>query len=348
MKKVLHSLTLLIAFLALTNFNVKAQDGKDPYLVKTLSNITIEKVDISTFGGIISVGGNSATPGVEVYVTPNNSGLKKRLNRENIQQIVNSDYDIKIDVNGTKLIVAANPKRRNQNPQISISFKVFVQGSTDTHLETSGGSIYLSDLKGRQDFTTSGGSLFLNNVHGKITGKTSGGSIDVKNSGGDVNLVTSGGSITAVSGSGNISLNTSGGSINLQQLDGDIKASTSGGSITGSDIKGKLNVNTSGGSLNLKDLSCSLQSSTSAGSTSASFISPKNFIKIKNSAGTVTVKLPQKIGYNLNIRGSKVDTKGMRNVDGDFGNEKVIAKVNGGGIPVEINNNNGKVNVSVR
>lgn len=65
MKKVLHSLTLLIAFLALTNFNVKAQDGKDPYLVKTLSNITIEKVDISTFGGIISVGETPQHPGLK-------------------------------------------------------------------------------------------------------------------------------------------------------------------------------------------------------------------------------------------------------------------------------------------
>ncbi len=316
-------------------------------MVKNLSNVTIEKVDVSTFGGIISVEGNATVPKIEVYVTPNSSVLRKKLDKENIQQIVNSDYDIKVDVNGTKLIAAANPKRKNQNPQFSISFKVSVQGNADTHLETSGGSIYMSDLKGRQDFITSGGSLHLNNVNGKITGKTSGGSINVKDSGGDVDLVTSGGSITASSSSGNITLNTSEGSINLQQLDGDIKANTSGGSVTGSYIKGKLNVHTSGGSINLRDLSCNLESSTSGGSTYASFVLPKDFVKIKNSAGTVTVELPQKIGYKLNIRGSKIDTKGMRNVDGDFGNEKDIAKVNGGGIPAEINNS-GRVNLSVR
>lgn len=335
------------AFLTVLSISVHAQDSKEPYLVKSLENSVIEKVDVSTFGGSISVEGNSAFSKVEVYVTPNNNILRRRWSKEDIQQLLNNDYDLKIEVTNAKLIAFARPKHRLQNPQINISFKVFMKGNADTRLETSGGSIRLSSLKGNQVFKTSGGSLHVNSVQGKINGTTSGGSIDIKNSGGTVELVTSGGSITASQSSGNLTLNTSGGSITLNELDGDIKSRASGGSISGSGIKGKLDVHTSGGSIILKNLSCSLESRTGGGNIFTSFVSPKNFIKITNTSGTTTVELPQNNGYDLNIQGSKVSTKGMKNVDGDFGEKKVIAKVNGGGIPVQINNNSGRVNLII-
>ena len=157
----------------------------------------------------------------------------------------------------------------------NVHYAVKVPKHYNIDLKTGGGSIKLSDIKGRVDAYTSGGSIKLGRVEGDVDVNTSGGSITVDEVFGNIDAHTSGGSIRA-----NISkqptqdskLNTSGGSVTVylsSDIAVDLYARTSGGSVRSEfavkgnskrnriegEINGggpKLNLKTSGGSIRIK------------------------------------------------------------------------------------------------
>ena len=159
----------------------------------------------------------------------------------------------------------------------SVHYAVKVPKHYNVDLKTGGGSIKLSDIKGRVDAYTSGGSIKLGRVEGDVDVNTSGGSITVDEVFGNIDAHTSGGSIRA-----NISkqptadskLHTSGGSVTVYlspDIAVDLYARTSGGSVksefavNGSskrnridgEINGggpRLDLKTSGGSIRIKEI----------------------------------------------------------------------------------------------
>ena len=262
---------LLCLLLAAVQFSMQAQvkSGEQPFMTKSLSSESIKDVQVRTSGGSISVEGVASQARVEVYVSSNKN---KDLSKAEIQQRLNEMYDLSVAAANGKLTATAKSKERIKDwkKALNISFKVFVSKNVSTDLETSGGSISLTNLSGSQEFSTSGGSLDVDNVSGKVDGKTSGGSIHLVNSKDEIKLSTSGGGIDAKNCDGNLRLSTSGGSLDLSDLKGDIEATTSGGSVHGRNIGGELMTHTSGGSVHLSDLSCSLEASTSGGNIDVS------------------------------------------------------------------------------
>ena len=229
---------LLIAIIGFS-VSIKAQSDKQPYLVKSLSGEAVNSAKINTSGGSISVMGvNASEARLEVFVTANNN---EDLSKDELKQRIDEHYTMDISVSNHQLIATVKQKNTmnmNWKKSVSISFKAYLPVNVITEIETSGGSISLSNLNGEQTFRTSGGSISVDNVKGKMKGKGSGGSIHITNSSDDIDLATSGGSITAKQCKGNITLKTSGGSIELNDLDGTIDAETSGGSINADNIKG--------------------------------------------------------------------------------------------------------------
>jgi DUF4097 and DUF4098 domain-containing protein YvlB len=214
---------------------------------------SVKQVEAVTSGGSITLTGDAGSEAkVEVHVWRNNISADK------VKQMLDDNYTIDIKLEGGKLIAIVKQKKSlsNWNQQgLSISFKISVPKQVNSNLQTSGGSIRISNLSGSHDFKTSGGSLSVESVSGRITGATSGGSVNVTDSHDNIDLKTSGGSINAKACSGKIDLKTSGGSLNLNNLTGEIYASTSGGSVTASDIKGTLKTGTSGGSVRVTGMS---------------------------------------------------------------------------------------------
>jgi hypothetical protein len=327
---------IILLFVACQSMVALAQD-KTPYLTKSLSADAIKKVFVSTSGGSITVSGDkSQQPRVEVYITGNNNSTPSN---EEIKKRLAEDYSLEVTVSGNELHAVAKNKHNGDwdwRKSLNIAFKVYVSGDAATNLETSGGSIHLDNLHGEERFSTSGGSLNIDNLSGNIRGRTSGGSINVSNTKENIDLETSGGSIRAKNCAGEIKLNTSGGSLNLEQLDGRINATTSGGSIRGSSIKGELRTGTSGGSINLNDLACSLDTYTSGGSINVQLTQLGKFVKIDASSGHVELQLPNK-GLNLNLRGSRVSADLGNNFSGTKDKDRIDGKLNGGGIPVDVN-----------
>jgi DUF4097 and DUF4098 domain-containing protein YvlB len=323
-------------------------DDRTPYQTKTFSG-NINAIRAETSGGSLTVeGGTDRNAKVEMFVRANNSN--DNLDKAEIDERL-KDYDISIAQEGSTIVAIAKRRGNDNNwkRSLSISFRFYAPRSVTTDLRTSGGSINLSQLSGKQRFRTSGGSLNLTDVEGDINGQTSGGSIhlDRCRTKDRMDLETSGGSIEAKASSGNMRLRTSGGSIRLTDLNGDIDAQTSGGSVQGSDLTGEIKAGTSGGSVRLANVSGSVDANTSAGSVDVSIVKLGQYVRLSTSVGSVRVKMPFDKGIDLNLSGSRVNIpSSLSKFDGDIEKDRVRGKLNGGGIAVNISASNGNVYVN--
>ncbi|MBD1365988.1 DUF4097 family beta strand repeat protein [Mucilaginibacter sp. ZT4R22] len=334
---------LFFLVLASPVYLASAQDNKTPYLTRSLASDNVKTVFVNTSGGSISVKGGEE-PRIEVYIVGNN---RQNLSKDEIKKRLDEDYTLDIAVHDGELHATAKQKHNinNWRRSLSIGFRVYVNKATATNLNTSGGSISIANLTGNQNFETSGGSLSINTVVGIIKGETSGGSISVANSSKEIELTTSGGSINASNCQGHIKLETSGGSVRLDNLKGYIKAETSGGSVNGSHVDGELIAGTSGGSVSLMDVAGSVDASTSAGSIHVQMTRVDKYVKIDGNSGHVDLQLPAKQGFNLDVRGDRVNMAMSGTFEGQKEKEKVVGKLNGGGSLVEVRGD-GSVNVS--
>lgn len=290
---------------------------------------SVQDLKVWTSGGSINVAGDASQDAViEMYVKPNNN---RNLSKGEIQEILDRDYDIRIEQKGGTLEAYAKQKNNlNWRNGLSISFKVRTGNKVTTDLSTSGGSIKLANLSGRQNFKTSGGSLEVENMDGNIAGRTSGGGIQAYNSVGTINL------------------STSGGSIKMEGLNGNIDVSTSGGSIEGRSVNGSLNAKTSGGSIDLENLTCSINASTSGGSLTAILNELPGDVRLSTSAGNVNLTLPPNAGANLDLKGFSVNVDGLSNFKGSNSKGKLNGSINGGGANVQASTSAGNVNLTIR
>jgi hypothetical protein len=336
--------------LVITAVLAQAQDSHKGvlYLKKTLSADAINQVEAKTSGGGIEVTGvNAAEARIEVYVNKNGHG---NYSKEEIQKMIESDYEFSVTVSGNKLTAIARPKRNfnNWKNQLSISYNIYVPTNCGTHLNTSGGGIEINNLNGEQHFNTSGGGLELKSLTGKIDGRTSGGGISITDAKDDIDLETSGGGIEATRCSGQIRLNTSGGSIELKDLSGKINASTSGGNVDAEKISGELVTHTSGGNISLESMRGSLEASTSGGNIDVQILETGKYVKLGNSGGSVHLEVPKGKGFDLNIHGDGVHTEGLSNFSGSLEKESINGTVNGGGMPIDIHAGSGGVTLALK
>lgn len=280
----------------------------DPYRVEEFSITTPGNLDVRTSGGHITVkASESNRVRVEMYV------------RKNGRDLSASDYDLndfEIDISQSGNTVRAIAKRENgnnwkfwNNNNISISFVVYTPREMSTDLKTSGGHIETEGLKGKQEIATSGGHLQLHNLMGTVNARTSGGHIEISDFEGEMNTRTSGGHIEVQNANGNISLRTSGGHIDLERISGSVEASTSGGSIK------------------------------------ADIASIGQFVDLRTSGGNVNISVPEGLGLDLELRGSRVRTE-LKNFSGKVEDDEVEGSINGGGPKISARTSGGTVRIS--
>jgi len=319
------------------------EQDRSPYMTRTFPASSIKDVDAQTSGGSLTLTGDADSKAtVEVYVSRSDWSAEK------IKQTIEENYTLEIKVENGKLYVSAKQKGSFMNWNsggLSISFKISVPKQVNSNMQTSGGSISISNLSGSQNFKTSGGSLAVDNLTGDILGATSGGSISVSNSKDNIDLKTSGGSINAKDCSGKISLKTSGGSLSLKNLSGDVDAATSGGSISASNIKGTLKAGTSGGSIRADDISGNIESYTSGGNMDVKMTSVTEYVKLSNNGG-LNLSLPAGKGYNLSIKANKVEASEMKNFQGIIEDSKIEGTVGNGGPEINVKSSQ-RVNLSI-
>ncbi|TDW97406.1 DUF4097 family beta strand repeat-containing protein [Dinghuibacter silviterrae] len=334
--------TIILALGLLVSATLSAQDK--PYLTKSFAGSAISEVEVETSGGGIQmVGTDPSQSRVEVYIRGNNG---RELSNAAIAERLDKYYIVKITLENGKLTATCKQKEHDRwnSDHLNIGFHVYAPTSASTHLNTSGGGIKISHLKGgAQMFNTSGGGLEVSDITGKIDGSTSGGGIHVDHCSNSIRLTTSGGGIHADHLDGSIYLETSGGGLELTNLSGTIEAGTSGGGVHGHNITGDLKTSTSGGSIDLDNLACTLDGSTSGGGVHVTMTGLGKYVKLSTSAGSISLSIPSGKGLNLDLDGNRVEAEGLGGINGSISKDHISGTVNGGGIPVHLDANSGHV-----
>lgn len=315
MKRILIALTLLI-----TGYSLFAQElaRKETFALSAIRDLTV-----STTGGYIQVSGaNQGEASVELWIQKNGNRFG---GKGDLKKILNEHFDIVIALQGGKLTAEAKPKKgKTGNNPLSVSFVVIVPQKVNSNLQTSGGSIKLSNLDGKSTFQTAGGSLNIDRLSGTIHGRTSGGSITGNHLNGTTELKTSGGSITIKDSKGQLEARTSGGSINLSEISGPMIVSTSGGSIKGDDLAGSLQAKTSGGSINIE------------------MDKVVDLLDLSTSAGTINIRVPQG-GYQVKLYGSGISLPNGANFSGKQAKRSADGTIGTGGAQIKASTSAGSV-----
>lgn len=189
------------------------------------------------------------------------------------------DFDITAEQKGNEIVVRGKSSRKKNwlfgwgSNDLDVRFTIEVPAAYSADLNTSGGDIVVSSLKGTVKGKTSGGDLEMKNVEGTLDMRTSGGNIRAEKVTGSLAMETSGGDVNITEARGSLDVGTSGGSISIAAIDGKIRAETSGGNIKVRMAEGHsgLHAETSGGNIDVqvpRSIAATIDASTSGGEVS--------------------------------------------------------------------------------
>lgn len=189
---------------------------------------------------------------------------------------------------------------------VQYRYRVQVPRQFSTRLQTSGGSLTITDLEGSVDgktaggsvtteritgnvqVHTAGGSLALRGIDGQVQGRTAGGSIEVEDVTGPLNVRTAGGSIRISEVDDSVTAKTAGGSVQVERVDGTVEARTSGGDVTVRGVAQEVRAKTSGGDIELRDLGGPVTAETSGGDIEGDNL--RGAVDARTSAGDVELE----------------------------------------------------------
>ena len=277
---------LLFLLLATASCASVSEFQNEPYWIKEFAMSEAGNLQVETSGGSITVEGHeSDRVRVEMLVNVGGRNLDST-DAKAREALENYQFNISKSSNTVYAIAKGKSSGWFGNNNTSVSFRVYVPTEMVCNLNTSGGSISISGVNGKQDIKTSGGSLNIKNIKGDMEAKTSGGSINVEDYTGALVARTSGGPIYLENASGNIDVHTSGGSIKLNNVSGSVEAGTSGGSIN------------------------------------ANLLGLSNQLILKTSGGSIHASVPKGLGLNLDLAGNRVNTA-LTSFDGEVEDDKV-------------------------
>lgn len=302
----LSSAFLVLAFLSLQFSAFGTEFRSDPYLTKQFTLKGAGNLKVETSGASVAVSGASGSEViVDMYVKLN--GREVEMEDAEVERELDN-YNLDISQRGNTISVIVKKRNNIGRSKLNLSFKIQVPTEMSSDFQSSGGSISVDGLNGDQQIATSGGS------------------IQVVNSSGYVNTHSSGGSLRVENFQGNIDVQSSGGSVKVSQLVGD------------------LQVNTSGGSVNLEEINGSIAASTSGGAIRAQLSHVEKELSMRSSGGSITAVVPDGLGLDLDLSGGRVNSK-LSNFSGEVKKDKIVGKINGGGVPVTMQSSGGSISL---
>ena len=303
--KTSFAFTLLILLsLQLTAFALEFR--ADPYRTKKFTLSGAGNLNVETSGSSVAVTGASGNEVVvDMYVKLD--GREIEMEDAAVEKEL-ENYNLDISQSGNTISLLVRRKMNSGRSKMNLSFKIKVPKEMSSKFQSSGGSIAIDGLNGKQEVETSGGSIQVLNSSGAVRTQSSGGSFRVENF------------------KGNVDVQTSGGSIKISQLTGDVQVGSSGGSVT------------------LEEISGSIDASTSGGSIKAQLSDVEKSLTMKSSGGSITAVVPSGLGLNLDLSGGRVNSS-LSNFDGEIKKDRILGKINGGGVPVTMQSSGGSINL---
>jgi hypothetical protein len=221
-------------------------------------------------------------------------------------------YSFDLSEQGNRLLLRVAYEKRTRltsgNDNIVLLIKIQCPKSMDSYIQTSGGSITLGGLKGKQQLNSEGGSIRILEAEGQI------------------------------------SANSMGGSFFVDTFEGELELNSSGGSVRIDHFSGSLQANSSGGSMSLFDTSGKIMAESEGGSIRANFIAPLQEITLRSKKGSIDMVLPKNLGMDVSFSASIVVSNHL-NFEGESKKTLVKGIINGGGIPVTATTSGANVRV---
>jgi DUF4097 and DUF4098 domain-containing protein YvlB len=210
----------------------------------------------------------------------------------------------------------------------SVQYEIRVPAETRVSVDTSGGGITVSGIRGAVRADTSGGGIGISDVVGDVEADTSGGGISLKDIKGRVSANTSGGGVEAIAIDGPVHAESSGGSIELERVTGDIVADTSGGGIRIVEAGGRVKADTSGGGIE-----ASFAKGNSLGGS------------LETSGGGIEVTLDPGADLSIEASGNAVKTDLPLAVRGEISRGSLSGTLGKGGNTLRLHTSGGSVRI---
>lgn len=270
--------------------------------------------------GSVTVTGTSAT-GARIVITSN---------RDDIASLFDFSFE---SSGGTARVTARKKQRWGGWHNLNLHFDVQVPTETGVEVKTGGGSVEISRLTRDANLDTSGGSIRVSDLGAALEARTSGGSIELRQVKGSAHVETSGGEIEGDTLGATLDARTSGGSIHLEGVRGDLLAHTSGGPIHIEDAGGQVDAKTSGGSVEV-----SFASGNARGGD------------VETSGGGVRVAVDRSVGLNIDASasGGAVSTDLPIQVVGTISRSHLQGTLGSGGQSLRLHSDGGPVHIEAR
>lgn len=286
------------------------------------------ELNIKTSDGFIDVLPSEKNTIEVFYIVKRNNRLLD-ISRSELED----HLEISVQHHGNDLEIIVRHHRNfgwmNWRNRYNVSFEVYVPVKTRCTLQSSDGSIYLSDLVGDQYCKTSDGNIKVMNIDGALEAKTSDGNISV----GRIN--------------GRTELKTSDGNIIADHIVGDSDFETSDGHIDIIDVKGATYVHTSDGNIKFRDLQGSISGRTSDGSITGNFLKLNGDVKLGTSDGGIRLTLPQGLGLELKLRGERIQTD-LYNFSGSHSKRSIKGTIGNGEFLIDMHTSDGKITLDYK
>jgi hypothetical protein len=212
---------------------------------------------------------------------------------------------------------------------VSISYELVVPAETQLRSHTGSGSQTIEGLQREIEIETGSGGLKISDIGNRVRAETGSGDVEIRGVKGDVRARTGSGSIHANDIGGGFEGHTGSGHIVLEQT-----------------AQGAVRVETGSGGMELRGVKGSLEATAGSGRITAEG-DPTGSWTVHSGSGGIHLKLASAAGFNLDAHTSSgsISVSQPVTVQGAMGKRELRGKVNGGGVPVEVETGSGDIEI---
>jgi len=166
----------------------------------------------------------------------------------------------------------------------------------------------------------------------------------------DLTAYTSDGDVTAGSLQGRFDLRTSDGKLTVSELQGDIRLRTSDGDVEGTALEGKIEAVGSDGNIRIRGRFDALTVRTSDGNIEADVLPGSKLAStwsLKTTDGNIIVRLPPELDAELDahVSDGRIHLGFPVTVHGELSRTRVMAKLNAGGLAIQLRSSDGSIHL---
>jgi hypothetical protein len=212
---------------------------------------------------------------------------------------------------------------------VSISYELVVPAETHLRSHTGSGSQTIEGLQREIEIETGSGGLKISDIGNAVRAETGSGDVEIKGVKGNVRTRTGSGSIHANDIGGGFEGHTGSGHITLDQT-----------------APGSVRVETGSGGMELRGVKGSLEATAGSGRITAEG-DPTGSWTVHSGSGGIHLKMASAAGFDLDAHTSSgsISVSQPVTVQGTMGKRELRGKVNGGGVPIEVETGSGDIEI---